>query len=78
MTRSRKEKKASLKKEKKRSHKVTLNTSIIANRGIMPEITTQNRNKTKKPERESKPQIKNESLNRKNIREKSKIKPEKT
>jgi hypothetical protein len=37
-----KKKKANLKKEKEGSHKVILNTLIIASRGIMPRITTRN------------------------------------
>jgi hypothetical protein len=42
MTRSKKEKKASLKKEKEKSYKVTLNTLIMASRDIMLGITTRN------------------------------------
>jgi hypothetical protein len=50
MARLKKEKKISLKKEKERSHKVTLNISIVINRGIISGIITRNRNKTEKSE----------------------------
>jgi hypothetical protein len=50
MARLKKEKKISLKKEKERSHKVTLNISIVINRDIISGIITRNRNKTEKSE----------------------------
>jgi hypothetical protein len=43
----------------------------------MSGITTRNRNKTEKLKRKSNPQTRNESLNRKNIPEKNRTKPEK-
>jgi hypothetical protein len=76
MTRSKKEKRANLKRKKERSHRMILNTLIIISRDIILKITTQNRNKTKKLGRKSKSQIKNESLNKKSIPEENKIKPE--
>jgi hypothetical protein len=54
MTRLKEERRASLKKEKERSHKVTLNILIVVSRGIMLGIITRNRNKTEKLERKSK------------------------
>jgi hypothetical protein len=77
MARLKKERKANLKKEKEKSYKVTLNVSIVANRGIILRIATRNRNKTEEPGRKSKSQIKNGSLNRKSISEESKMRPEK-
>jgi hypothetical protein len=77
MTRLKKKKRASSKKKKKKSHKITLNASIVINRGIIPRIITRNRNKTEKLKRKPKPQTRNGNLNKKNIPKKSKIKPEK-
>jgi hypothetical protein len=77
IARSKKEKKASLKREKARSHKVTLNALIMASRGIISEITTRNRSKIKELERKSKSKTRNGSLNRKNIRKENGTKPEK-
>jgi hypothetical protein len=54
MTRLKKERKASLKREKARSHKMTLNILIVANRGIILGITTRNRSKTEKLRRKPK------------------------
>jgi hypothetical protein len=48
MARLKKEKRVSLKREKEKSHKVTLNISIVANRGIMSGIIIRNRNRIKK------------------------------
>jgi hypothetical protein len=55
ITRLKKGKKTSSKKKEERSHKMTLNALIIANRDIMPGIATQNRSKTEKLKRKSKP-----------------------
>jgi hypothetical protein len=45
VARSKKKRKINLKKERVKSHKVILNISIVVNRGIIPGIVTQNRNK---------------------------------
>jgi hypothetical protein len=42
VTRLRKEKKASLKKKKEKSHKIILNALIMTNQNIMPGITIRN------------------------------------
>jgi hypothetical protein len=76
--RSKKKKKANLKRERERSHKVTSNASIMTSQDIIPGIATQNRNKIEEPERKPKPQIRKENPNRKSIREKSEMRPEKT
>jgi len=47
MTRLKKGKKINLKKEKKRSHKVTSNISTMKNKDIMRETAIRNPNKTK-------------------------------
>jgi hypothetical protein len=49
----------------------------MANRDIILGITIRNRNKTEKLKRKPKSQIKNGSLNRRSISEKSEIRPEK-
>jgi hypothetical protein len=54
MARSKEKKRISLRKEKTRNYKITLNTLIITSRGIMPEIITRNRNKIKKLEQKPK------------------------
>jgi hypothetical protein len=54
VTRLRKEKRASLKREKEKSHKIILNILIVVNKGIIPGIVTRNRNKTEKLRRKSK------------------------
>jgi hypothetical protein len=54
MTRLRKERKASLKKEKEKSHKMTLNALIIISRDIMSGIITRNRSKTERLKRKLK------------------------
>jgi hypothetical protein len=77
VTRLRKEKRASLKKEKEKSHKMTLNALIMINKGIMLRIAIRNRNKTEKLRRKSKSQIKNGNLNKRNIPEGSETKFEK-
>jgi FixJ family two-component response regulator len=46
ITRLKKKREISLKKEKKRNHKMTLNTLTVRNKNIMREITTRNPNKT--------------------------------
>jgi hypothetical protein len=47
MTRLKEKRRISLRKKKKRSHKVILNALIVANKGIIPETITRNRNKIK-------------------------------
>jgi hypothetical protein len=54
MARLRKEKKANLKREEKKNHKITLNALIMASRDIILKIVIRNRNKTKKLERKPK------------------------
>jgi hypothetical protein len=54
VTRLRKKKEASLKREKEKSYKVILNILIIISRGIMPGIATRNRNRIKKLEQKPK------------------------
>jgi hypothetical protein len=76
MARLKEEKKANLKREKKRSHKITLNTSIMISRGIMPGIITRNRNKTEELKRKPKSQTRNGNLNKKNIPEENGTKSE--
>jgi hypothetical protein len=76
VTRLKKERKASLKKEGEKSHKIILNASIVTSRGIILEITTQNRNRMKKSELKLKSQTRNESLSRKNIPKENKTKSE--
>jgi hypothetical protein len=76
MTRLRKEKRVNLKRKKGKSHKVTLNTLIMTNKGIMLEITTRNRNKTEKLKRKPKSQIRNGNLNKKSISKGNETKPE--
>jgi hypothetical protein len=49
-----KKKKVSLKKEKARNYRVTLNALIVINKGIMLGIVTRNRSKTEKLGRKSK------------------------
>ena len=43
------EKRVNLKKEKERSHKITLNTLIMGNKNIMRETVIRNLNKTEQP-----------------------------
>jgi hypothetical protein len=50
VARLKKKRKVNLKREKKKSHKVTLNTLIVINKGIISGITTRNRSKTEKLE----------------------------
>jgi hypothetical protein len=47
VARLKKRKKASLKKEKKRSHKITLNALTVRNKNIMRGTAIRNLNKTK-------------------------------
>jgi hypothetical protein len=54
VARLKKKKRASLKRKKGRSHKMILNVSIMANRGIMPGTATQNRNRMKELEQKPK------------------------
>jgi hypothetical protein len=74
MTRLRKGKKINLKKEKERSHKITLNALTIENKNITQETAIRNLNKTKQSKRRVSLRVKNENLNRKNILKESKIK----
>jgi hypothetical protein len=76
ITRSKKKKRINLKKVRERSHKVILNILTAESKSITPKITTRNRNKIKKLKRKPKSQIKNESLNQKNIPKKNGIKPD--
>jgi hypothetical protein len=77
MTRLRKEKRTSLKREEERNYKMILNALIVVNRGIILGIATRNRNKTEKLGQKSKSQIRNGNLNKKSIREGNETKPEK-
>jgi hypothetical protein len=49
MARSKKEKKVSLKKEKERSHKVTLNALTVGNKNTIRGTAIRNPNKTEQP-----------------------------
>jgi hypothetical protein len=55
VARLKEKKKISLRKEKARNHKVTLNALIVISRDIMPGITTRNRNRMEKLEQKLKP-----------------------
>jgi hypothetical protein len=54
IARLKKEKRASSKRKKKRSHKVTLNALIMVSKDIILEIAIRNRSKTKKLKRKPK------------------------
>jgi hypothetical protein len=76
VTRLKKEKKVNLKKERKRSHKIILNTLIIRNKDITQRTVIRNPNKTKQPKQRVSFKIKNKNPNRKSILKENKMKPD--
>jgi hypothetical protein len=75
VARLKKEKKVSLKKEREKSHKVTLNALTVGNKNITQGTVIRNPNKTKQPKQRVSLKIKNENPNRRNILEENRIKP---
>jgi hypothetical protein len=67
MTRLRKKRKISLKREKAKNYKVTLNALTAGNKNITLKTATRNRSRIEKLRRRLKPQTRNGNRNRKSI-----------
>jgi hypothetical protein len=76
VTRSKEKKRVSLKKEREKSHKVTLNALTVRNKNITQKTVTRNPNKTERLRQRVSPKIKKKNPNRKSIPEKSEMKPD--
>jgi hypothetical protein len=76
VARLKKKRKINLKKEKEKSHKITLNALTVKNKDITQRTVIRNLNKTKQLKQRVSLKVKNESLDKKNILEENKIKPD--